>query len=64
MTREEWEKAFDLLVEVRKILESKFNPDAFNILTNIGSDAGQTIFHSHIHVIPRYKGKRIIFRKK
>ena len=28
----------------------------FNIGINIGKDAGQTIFHCHIHVIPRRKG--------
>ena len=25
----------------------------FNIGMNIGKDAGQTIFHCHIHIIPR-----------
>ena len=28
----------------------------FYIWTNIGEDAGQTIFHSHIHIIPGRKG--------
>ena len=28
----------------------------FNIGMNIGEDAGQTVFHFHIHVIPRRKG--------
>lgn len=28
----------------------------FNVGINIGEDAGQTIFHSHIHLIPRRKG--------
>ena len=37
-------------------LQEKFNPDGFNIGVNINSDAGQTIWHSHIHIIPRYKG--------
>ena len=29
---------------------------AFNIGVNIGRDAGQTIMHCHIHLIPRKKG--------
>ena len=29
---------------------------AFNIGVNIGMDAGQTIFHCHVHLIPRRKG--------
>ena len=28
----------------------------FNIGINCGEDAGQTIFHAHIHIIPRYQG--------
>ena len=37
-------------------LKKKYNPDGFNIGVNNGEDAGQTVFHAHIHVIPRYKG--------
>jgi len=28
----------------------------FNIGVNNGKDAGQTIFHCHVHLIPRRKG--------
>jgi len=31
-------------------------PDGYNIGINIGEAAGQTIFHLHIHLIPRYFG--------
>ncbi|NLF68863.1 MAG: DEAD/DEAH box helicase family protein [Candidatus Anammoximicrobium sp.] len=31
-------------------------PDGFNIGVNVGEAAGQTVFHLHVHVIPRYKG--------
>jgi len=40
----------------KTILQEKYNPDGFNIGININEDAGQTISHSHIHIIPRYKG--------
>ena len=40
----------------KKVLTKLFNPDGFNIGINIGKDAGQSIFHTHIHLIPRYKG--------
>lgn len=46
----------DLIIEVRKILEEKYNPDGYNIGVNVGSAGGQTIFHLHYHVIPRYIG--------
>ena len=32
------------------------NISGFNIGMNIGEDAGQTVFHFHIHIIPREKG--------
>lgn len=41
--------------KVKDILQEKFNPDGFNVGLNINSEAGQTIWHSHIHIIPRYK---------
>ena len=31
--------------------------DGFNILQNNGEAAGQTVFHLHVHLIPRYKGQ-------
>ena len=37
-----------------KILDDKIT--GFNIGMNIGDDAGQTIFHCHIHIIPRRRG--------
>lgn len=37
-------------------LLSDRNPDGFNLGFNAGAAAGQTVFHAHIHVIPRYAG--------
>jgi diadenosine tetraphosphate (Ap4A) HIT family hydrolase len=42
--------------KVKTILQEKYNPDGFNIGINVNAEAGQTIWHSHIHIIPRYKG--------
>ncbi len=51
------QRALWLLVNRCKIIvEKRFNPDGFNVGINIGEDAGQSIFHIHIHLIPRYKG--------
>lgn len=30
--------------------------DGFNIIQNNGKTAGQTVFHFHVHLIPRYEG--------
>lgn len=40
----------------REAIEKDHSPDGFNIGINSGEAAGQTIFHLHIHLIPRYKG--------
>ncbi len=34
---------------------SSLNADGFNIIVNNGAAAGQTIFHFHFHIIPRFK---------
>jgi diadenosine tetraphosphate (Ap4A) HIT family hydrolase len=56
LTDEEQRGCWSLLNQVTEIIRQKFNPDGFNIGININSAAGQTIFHVHIHVIPRYSG--------
>lgn len=40
----------------KTIIEENHNPDGFNIGMNCGEAAGQTVFHFHCHVIPRYIG--------
>ena len=56
LTPEEVASCMDLINEEKKIIDEQFNPDGYNIGVNIGSAAGQSIFHVHIHIIPRYKG--------
>ena len=46
----------DLIKKVKQLLDDEFKPDSYNIGINIGQAAGQTIFHLHIHFIPRYSG--------
>ena len=40
----------------RNILQEKYKTQGFNLGVNVGEAAGQTIFHCHIHLIPRYSG--------
>lgn len=37
-------------------MTDKLNCDGFNLMQNNGEIAGQTVFHFHMHLIPRYKG--------
>ena len=47
----------EMLVEMKKTIETKDNlVTSFNIGVNAGKDAGQSIFHVHVHLIPRRKG--------
>lgn len=36
-------------------MTDKLMCDGFNLVQNNGEDAGQTVFHFHLHLIPRYK---------
>ena len=47
---------FKEMFEVKKLLDESFHPDGYNIGINVGEHAGQSIFHCHMHLIPRYKG--------
>ena len=55
-TSEEYTDAFALVLTVKTILQERFSPDGFNIGVNCGEAAGQSVWHAHIHVIPRYAG--------
>jgi diadenosine tetraphosphate (Ap4A) HIT family hydrolase len=47
----------DLIKKLKKkIISDDKSVEGFNIGTNAGKVAGQSIFHCHIHVIPRRKG--------
>lgn len=46
------------LIGIRKAELEEADPsiDGFNIGTNAGESAGQTVFHAHVHLIPRREG--------
>ncbi len=44
------------LIEERANREGRPRPDGYNVGFNAGVAAGQTVFHLHVHVIPRYAG--------
>ncbi|MCR5161165.1 MAG: HIT family protein [Lachnospiraceae bacterium] len=40
-------------------LKEGLHADGLNVLQNNGEAAGQTVFHFHVHLIPRYKGDTV-----
>jgi len=55
-TEEEMASIRNLLGRVKAQIDEQFHPDGYNVGANVGEVAGQTIFHLHVHVIPRYHG--------
>lgn len=45
-----------MIDDVKHDLEQRYAPTGFNVGFNAGRSAGQTVFHLHVHVIPRYAG--------
>ena len=53
------EDAADIFVLAKKLatkMTEILHCDGFNIVQNNGEVAGQTVFHFHMHLIPRYEG--------
>jgi len=55
-TEKEKVALLSLLDEAKSYLDRKHAPAGYNIGINVGEVAGQTIFHVHLHLIPRYQG--------
>jgi histidine triad (HIT) family protein len=50
-----WEATLGVAQAIRQSLE----PDGLNIINSAGDAASQTIFHVHLHVVPRWHGDAI-----
>lgn len=63
------ETASKVMVLAKKMathMKEKLNCDGFNLVQNNGPCAGQTVFHFHYHLIPRYEddGQHILWEPK
>ncbi|MGX7678671.1 HIT family protein [Jatrophihabitans sp. DSM 45814] len=47
------------VLEVAKAVELALNPEGMNLIASAGAAAQQTIFHLHVHVLPRMTSDRI-----
>jgi histidine triad (HIT) family protein len=51
-------KAFILAKKLASRMTGVLKCDGFNVLQNNGEVAGQTVFHFHMHLIPRYENAK------
>lgn len=47
-------KVLPLAKKIATLMTEKLGADGFNIVQNNNEVAGQTVFHFHVHLIPRY----------
>ena len=55
-------KIYVLAKKLATALKDELDCDGINILQNNGEAAGQTVFHLHMHIIPRYYSDDISIR--
>ena len=56
LDQDEIQSMLALLKTAKVVIDEEFKPDSYNIGINDGPQAGQTVPHVHMHLIPRYQG--------
>ena len=54
MTPDETAYLFNIVSRVTKKVEGTTQPQGMNIISNMEEIAGQSVFHTHVHILPRY----------
>lgn len=52
-------RAIILAKKIASVLKEGLHADGINVVQNNGEAAGQTVFHYHMHLIPRYQGDTV-----
>ena len=55
-TADELAAMTELVAVVKHQLDESLSPAGYNVGFNDGDAAGQTVFHAHVHIIPRFDG--------
>ena len=53
---EEINELWKMVHFAKSLVEKNHTPDSYNIGINVSKAAGQSVPHTHIHLIPRYAG--------
>ncbi len=54
LTTEVASQLFSAVPKIANAIKAEYSPAGLNILNNNGEEAGQTVFHYHLHLLPRY----------
>jgi histidine triad (HIT) family protein len=54
LTEEIASHLFKVVPKISSAIKEQFEPVGLNLLNNNGEEAGQAVFHYHMHIIPRY----------
>ncbi|MGD6872169.1 HIT family protein [Sutcliffiella horikoshii] len=54
LTPEIAENLFKVVPKIANSIKEQFEPIGLNLLNNNGEAAGQSVFHYHLHILPRY----------
>lgn len=49
----------ELVFRVGQAIKQVLEPDGLNLISSAGQAASQTVFHLHLHIIPRWTGDRL-----
>ena len=49
-----------LCLQVAQALRTSLRPDGLNLLQASGEAAGQEVFHTHFHLLPRWQGDMVL----
>jgi len=52
-------RLFGTAQRIAKAVDSALKPDGIVVTQFNGAPAGQTVFHTHVHIIPRYEGQAL-----
>lgn len=55
-------KLLPVAARIAKALKAELKCEGLNLLQNNGEAAGQTVFHFHMHLIPRYKVDKVVVK--
>jgi len=52
--KDELEKIIHATQFIAGVVKRSLNADGFNVISNNGNPAGQSVYHFHFHIIPRF----------